>query len=117
MVGGKIVTIEGGLLGDAILQSVTVVQELNAHWWCDLEYRQTRDKRLPAEDVLGKAVTIATAGPDGAAITVFEGIIIESELEYEISGSTGAHLRAVTRSYLLDLTPRRAYYQIGRAHV
>ncbi len=110
MIGANIVRIDGDLLDDALLSSVTVVQELNTHWWCDLECRQTPDKTVPIEDMLGKGLAIVTPAPDGSEITVFEGIIVESERDYEIWGSSAARIRAVTQSYLLDLTPRRAYY-------
>ena len=102
--------IDGALIDDALLAGVVVTQALNTHSWCEVELRQTEDKRFPAEDMLGKDLQIVTHNRDGSEKTVFSGFIIESELEYEIYGSYGGHLTAVTRSYLMDLTPRRNYF-------
>jgi len=110
MAEASFVKIGGELLSDSLLAQVTVSQELNHHWWCELECRQTSDQRFPAEDMLGKDLTITAVGEDGAEVSIFSGFILESELEYEASGSYGARMRAVSRSYLMDLTPRRQYY-------
>lgn len=52
------IAIGGELIGDALLSSLQVTQELNAHWWCQIVCRQTEDKRMPVEEMLGKPVTI-----------------------------------------------------------
>jgi uncharacterized protein involved in type VI secretion and phage assembly len=110
MIGTDIVRINGKPLDDALLSSVSVIQELNSHWWCDVTCRQTPDKGVPIEDFLGKPLVVTATDPDNNAITVFAGVIIEAEREYEITGSTEVWIRAASVSYLLDLTPRRAYY-------
>ena len=89
---------------------ITVTQELNTHWWCRLDLRETPDKRFAAEDHLGKTVQILTYDDQGQENELFKGIIVESELEYEIYGSYSAHLTATTKSYFLDLAPRRQYF-------
>src|SRR5436305_1606176 len=99
--------INGTLVDDALLADVVVTQSLNTHWWCEVDLRQTEDKRFPAEDMLGKDLQIVTHNADGSENKLFSGLIVESELEYEIYGSYGGHLTAVSKSYLMDLTPRR----------
>jgi len=101
--------IGGELIQDAILESVDIEQELNHHWWCRVSCRQTEDERFPFEQCLGKDLQLITYGEDNAK-TVFDGFVLEAELEYEIFGSYSAKLVAVTRSYKSDLTPRKAYY-------
>lgn len=104
------IKIDGALVDDALLADVVVTQGLNTHSWCEIDLRQTEDKRFPAEDMLGKDLQIVTHNADGSENKLFSGLIIESELEYEIYGSYGGHLIAVSRSYLMDLTPRRNYF-------
>jgi len=104
------IKIDGTQLDDNLIADLTVTQELNSHWWCHINLRQTQDRRFPAEDMLGKTVQISTFDDQGAENKIFAGMVIESELEYEIHGSYTARLAAVTRSYLLDLCPRRQYF-------
>jgi type VI secretion system secreted protein VgrG len=103
--------IGGELVQDAILQLVDVTQELNCHWWCSVECRQTEDRRIPVEDLLGQDLQILTRDQTGAEHVVFDGFILEAGLLYEIFGSYTARLKAVTRSYRLELTAQEAYYQ------
>ncbi len=111
------ITIGNAGIDQALLGEVTVTQELNQHWWCEVRLRQSEDLRYPAESMLGRPLRVTTYDDAGAENEVFSGIIVESELEYEIYGSYGAYLKAVTRSWLLDLTPGRRYFpqQTGSA--
>jgi len=104
------IKIGGDLIKDAILGTVEVTQELNQHWWCHIECRQTEDQRFPVEDCLGKDLQIVTYDQDGTEHVVFDGFVLEGELEYEVFGSYTARLTGVTRSYKMDMTPRQAYY-------
>jgi type VI secretion system secreted protein VgrG len=99
-----------GLLQDALLASVEVVQELNQHWWCTVVCRQTEDQRLAVEELLGKAVEIKTMDDQGVEHTHFSGFIYNVKLLYEVWGSYTAHLTAVSSSYLLDVTAHKQYY-------
>ena len=109
------IMIDGQVLYDfspgAILETVEVRQELNDHSWCDLVCRQTVDQRFPVEDSLGKDLQIFGVDDQGNEKKVFDGLILESELEYEVYGTFRVLVRGVTRSYKLDLTPRQAYYR------
>src|SRR5215472_12179264 len=87
------------LLQDALLTSVEVVQELNQHWWCTVVCRQTHDKRIPVENLLGKPVEIKTIDDYGAEHLHFAGFISDVQLTYEIWGGYTAHLVAVSSSY------------------
>lgn len=111
MPNASFIHIDGNPMDDSLLAEITVAQELNSHSWCSIDLRQTSDQRFPAEDMLGKGLQIVTTGEDGSQNVVFDGMVVESELEYEVYGSFSAHLSAVMRSYLLDLTPRRRYFR------
>ena len=104
------ITVGDDLLQDALLASVEVVQELNQHWWCTVVCRQTHDKRIPVENLLGKPVEIKTIDDDGAEHLHFAGFISDVQLTYEIWGGYTAHLIAVSSSYLLDITAHKQYY-------
>ena len=102
--------IGGDLVEDAILSVVEVTQELNHHWWCTIQCRQTEDKRFPAEGCLGKDLQVLTHGEDGSEHVIFDGFVLDVELTYEIWGSYTAQLVGVTKSYRMDLTPRQMYF-------
>ncbi len=108
------VSIDGNPLSDfskdAILESIEIRQALNDHWWCEIQCRQTGDQRFPVENSLGKTLHLAATDEEGQDHVLFDGFILESELEYEITGSFVAKIIGVTQSYKLDLTPRQAYY-------
>ena len=107
---GSFLKIAGELLDDALLQGVTVTQELNTHSWCEVRCRQTEDKRFPAEDFLGTDLIVSAFDEQGSEVEIFQGFVLESELEFEISGSQTARLRAVSLTYAMDLNRRREYY-------
>jgi type VI secretion system secreted protein VgrG len=98
------------LLQDALLASVEVIQELNQHWWCTLVCRQTEDKRIPVESLLGRSVSIKTVDEDGVEHLHFAGFIYNVRLVYEVWGSYTAQLVAVSSSYGLDVTAHKQYY-------
>lgn len=110
MLGGTLVYIDGNPLDEALIERLTVTQALGEHWWCDVRFRQTKDHKPPCEEALGKPLRVVTQDENGTKIVIFGGFIIEAERSFEIWGSSGARLRAVTLSYLLELTPRRAYF-------
>lgn len=107
-----VIKIDGEQLNTALFEemTITITQELNTHWWCQLDLRETPDKRFSAEELLGKTLQVITYNAQGQENKLFGGVIIESELEYEIYGSYGAHLTATSNSYFLDLAPRRQYF-------
>ncbi len=110
MLGGTLVYIDGSPLEEALIERLTVSQALGEHWWCEAQFRQTMDRKPPAEEVLGKPLRVVTQDEGGAEVVVFAGFILEVERTFEIWGSSSARLKGVTLSHLLDLTPRRAYF-------
>jgi type VI secretion system secreted protein VgrG len=101
-------------LAGALLLSVEVRQELNQHSWCKIVCRrsdQNPGDRMYPEEGLGTPLKISGVDQDGTEIVIFQGIVIDVELTYEISGSYQAQLTAVTSSYFMDLTPRCKYYE------
>ena len=104
------IQIGDGLLGDALLASVEVVQALNQHWWCTVECRQSSDEPVPVERFLGQTIEVRTFDEDGAAHVHFTGFILKVELLTEVWGSYAARLLAVSSSYKLDLAARKQYY-------
>ena len=99
-----------GLIGNSLLVSVEVRQELNQHWWCTIVCRQTLDDRLGVEGLLGSSVEVKTTDNDGVDHVHFSGFIYDVQLVYEVWGSYTAHLIAVSKSYLLDVSARKQYY-------
>ncbi len=99
-----------GTLGDALLSSVEVTQELNAHWWCTIVCRDTEDQRVPVEQLLGQSVQVKTLDDSGVEHIHFSGTVHEVELEYEVWGSYTATLIAVSDSYGMDVTAHKQYY-------
>ena len=52
---------------------------------------------------------IVTFGQDSAEHAIFDGFLLEGELEYEIFGNYIARLKGVTRSYKLDVAEEEIY--------
>jgi len=98
---------------DVLMEQVDVVQEINQHWWCYLRCRQTEDLRFPIEDSLGQDLQVIAVDEDDNQTYLFSGMVLEAELEYEISGSYTARLTGVSKTYNMDVTPRQMYYDFG----
>jgi len=104
------IQIGDGMIGDASLSSVEVVQELNQHWWCTVICRNTEDQRVPIESLLGKPVEVKTTDDQGVERVHFSGSIHDVELDYEVWGSYTATLIAVSDSYGMDVSAHKQYY-------
>jgi type VI secretion system secreted protein VgrG len=104
------IQIGDGMLGDALLSSVDIAQELNRHWWCTIICRNTEDARVPVEDLLGKSVEVKTTDDEGVEHLHFVGSVHNVRLEYEVWGSYTAILTAVSDSFGLDVTAHKQYY-------
>jgi uncharacterized protein involved in type VI secretion and phage assembly len=105
-----LIQIGDNLIGDALLSSVEIIQELNQHWWCTIVCKQTPDQRIPVEDFLGKNVSIKTTDQDGTEHVQFTGFVLKVDLDYEIWGSYTAQILAVSLSYMTDVTAHKQYY-------
>jgi hypothetical protein len=62
-----------------------------------VECHQTADRRYPIEDLIGQDLQIVTFGQVGAEHAIFDGFLLEGELECEIFGNYIANLKGVTR--------------------
>ena len=107
------IQIGDGMLGNALLSSVDVVQEVNRHWWCTVVCRNTEDARVPVEDLLGKPVEVKTTDDDGVERVHFSGSVHDVQLDYEVWGSYTATLIAVSDSFGMDVTAHKQYYTDG----
>ncbi len=104
------VEIGDNMLESALLASVEVKQELNQHWRCHIECRQTTDQRIKVEQFLGQSVEVKTTDDQGVTITHFAGFVLDVELTYEVWGSYGARLTAISDSYKSDIANHKQYY-------
>jgi uncharacterized protein involved in type VI secretion and phage assembly len=102
--------IDGELLKDAMISKLEITQELGQHWWCGVEFRLLNQQRPPVEAYMGKSLEFITLDEEMSEVTLFDGFVLEGELDYELYGDFAAKLRGVTRSYLLQLTPEEDYF-------
>jgi type VI secretion system secreted protein VgrG len=102
--------IDGEALKDAMISNLEIRQELGEHSWCEVEFRLLNQQRPPFEDYIGKSLEFVAFGEDGSETTIFEGFVLQGELDYELHGDYLARIRAVTRSYVLQLTPEEDYF-------
>lgn len=91
---------------DLVLLAADIVMEINEHGWCDLDYRQTPDRRPPIEDLIGREIEVTAVASSGEQAVLFGGEIVETALDYEISGAYRLHLRAATHTIRMDIEPR-----------
>jgi type VI secretion system secreted protein VgrG len=92
------------------LEKLTIRQELGQHWWCDVTFRLNRKDRPPFETYLGQALEVAVSGEKGPEFALFQGFVLEAELEYAIFNTYRVRICGVTKSYLLQLTPQEHYF-------
>ena len=96
---------------ECVLHEVEVVQELNTHWWARVLLRQTDDERFPIEDYLGKDMEVVAVDQAGEEHILFQGFVLEAELEYEVFGCYTARFTGASRTYRLDQSTRHAYFR------
>ncbi len=94
-----------------VLRKVDVDQRLNDHWRTEIEIRQTEDERFPLEECIGKDLVITAADKAGSPYTLFEGVVEEGELVFEVYGSFTACLWGVTKSVRLAKRMRHKYFR------
>jgi type VI secretion system secreted protein VgrG len=108
--------IDGEPLQDPVISKLEITQELGQHWWCDVEFQLLHQQRPPVEAYIGKSLEFVIRDGDRSEVTLFDGFVLEGELEYELYGYFVAKLRGVTRSYLLQLTPEEDYFYKKTLH-
>jgi len=102
--------IDGEPVKDAMISKLEIRQELGDHSWCELEFRLLNEQRPPFESYIGKSLEFVAFGEGGSETAIFEGFVLQGKLDYELHGDYKAVIRAVTRSYLLQLTPEEDYF-------
>jgi type VI secretion system secreted protein VgrG len=102
--------IDGEPLKDAMISKLEIRQEIGEHSWCELEFRLLNEQRPPFEDYIGRPLEFIAFGDDGAETAIFEGFVLQGELDYELHGDYLARISAVTKSYVLQLTPEEDYF-------
>ena len=102
--------IDGQTLKDAMISNLVIQQELGQHWWCDVEFRLINKQRPPLEEYIGKPFEFSGFEEFISEVTIFSGLVLEGELDYELHGDFVARVRAVTKSYMLQLTPEEDYF-------
>lgn len=108
--------IDGQSVTDVIPGNVSITQQLNGHWWCQIQCRHLEDQRsggaqqsaIRAEEWLGKDLQVVAT--DNGGTPIFDGFVFEVELVYELSSAYTVLIQGVTRSYKMSVTERHAYY-------
>lgn len=103
--------IDGQRLKDAMISRLEIRQELGEHSWCGVEFRLIDQQRPPLASYLGKPLEFVAFEEFTNELTIFSGMVWEGELVYGLHGDFLARLRAVTKSYLLQLTPDEEYFR------
>ncbi len=102
--------IDGEILKEAMISRLEITQELGEHWWCEVEFKSLAKERMELESYIGKPFEFVTYEEFETEYPIFSGFVWEGELHYEIHGDYVARLRAVTKSFLLQLTPEEDYF-------
>jgi type VI secretion system secreted protein VgrG len=98
-------------IAKTILVSMEVEQNLNQHWYCSLRLRDTVDARPDVEAQLGKPLKISTVSLDGSENVIFSGVVHSARLIYEVTGTFGVEIEAVSDTWKLDLKAGYGYFR------
>src|SRR5262245_41687163 len=102
--------IDGQILKDAMISRLEIRQDLGAHYWLDAEFRLINQQQPPVASYLGKSIEFIAFEEYTAELSIFTGLTLEAEMEYELHGGFVARVRGVTNSYKLQLTPEEDYF-------
>ncbi|HZU10988.1 MAG TPA: phage baseplate assembly protein V [Pseudacidobacterium sp.] len=94
----------------ALLAEVTVLQKLNAHWTAQVIFRSLHDAQPDVAQMLGQTLKVSGYDLLGVEHTLFSGPVRDVELVYEVNGSYGARVDAISASWLMDQSQRHAYF-------
>lgn len=101
--------IDGSVIRGAMIDNLEINQRLGDHYWCHVDFRLVESDIPPVASWLGKKFEFLTL-EDSSEYSVFEGMIWGGEIEYGLHGDYIAKITAVTKSYLLQLTPEEDYF-------
>jgi len=102
--------IDGQILKDAMISRLEIRQDLGSHYWLDAEFRLINQQQPPVASYLGKSIEFIAFEEYTAELSIFTGLALEAEMEYELHGGFVARVRGVTNSYKLQLTPEEDYF-------
>jgi type VI secretion system secreted protein VgrG len=102
--------IDGQILKDAMISRLEIRQELGTHYWCDIDFRLLNQQQPPVASYLGKPIEFIAFEEYTSELPIFNGLVLEAELVYELHGDYIAKVRGVTKSYKLQLTPEENYF-------
>jgi type VI secretion system secreted protein VgrG len=102
--------IDGNILRDAMISRLEIRQTLGEHYWLDAEFRLVNQQQPPVASYLGKPIEFIGFEDYTAEVSIFTGLTLEAEMEYELHGGYVARVRGVTQSYKLQLTPEEDYF-------
>ncbi|HEX3437316.1 MAG TPA: phage baseplate assembly protein V [Pseudacidobacterium sp.] len=98
-------------ISDTLWKDIQVRQALNEHWTCRIELRNTLDEKPKVEEFIGQPLKVSTFSLLGEESVIFSGFIITAQLVYEVTGSYGAVVEAVSDTWKMDQATRHAYFQ------
>src|SRR5262245_47607650 len=102
--------IDSQILKDAMISRLEIRQDLGSHYWLDAEFRLINQQQPPVASYLGKSIEFIAFEEYTAELSIFTGLALEAEMEYELHGGFVARVRGVTNSYKLQLTPEEDYF-------
>jgi len=102
--------IDGQILKDAMISQLEIRQQLGDHYWCNVEFRLLNQAQPPVATYLGKPFEFVAFEELMSELPIFNGLVLEAELEYGLHDDYTARLTAVTKSYKLQLTPEEDYF-------
>jgi type VI secretion system secreted protein VgrG len=102
--------IGGNPLKDAMISDLVIRQGLGDHWTLESEFKLINQQRPPFESYIGKDLEFVAVEGDGSETPIFDGFVLHGALDYELHGDYLVRVRAVTRSYALQLTPEEDYF-------
>ncbi len=105
------ITVSDESLSSLLRGEITVRQTLNKHWECQVISRSTLDERPDVEGMLGKPLKVTVFTLETGEHVIFSGFVREAVLIYEVHGSFGVRVEAVSDSWKMDQTPRQAYFK------
>jgi hypothetical protein len=94
----------------ALLAEAEVRQKLNTHWPARVIFRSTHDTQPDVAQMLGQTLKVSGYDILGVEHTLFTGPVKDVELIYEVNGSYGAQIDAISQSWLMDQSSRHAYF-------
>lgn len=105
------VTVGGNEIGNMLEGRVHVLEALNQHAWCWVEFSRSSDDLFAIEDTLGQDITIESVTWDGSDVPAFSGFVLECEAQNTLNNQYGYRIIGVSKSYKLDVAAGEKYFR------